>query len=79
MAGVWCVLSYRRKNGHCTIQDPHMVYLYFIPYHGLAADRLFYCSVLDEYQTLYSECKEEPAEVSLVIGLLGYSDRSLIT
>ena len=63
MAGVWCMLSYRRKNGHSTFPHTHMVYLYLFYHHGLAANRVFYCGILDEHEAVYSVGQAEPIEV----------------
>jgi len=65
MAGIWCLYGHWGKNGYRHVPDTDLVYLYFIPYHGISADRLFYPGFLDEYQKIHFIRPEESAEISL--------------
>jgi hypothetical protein len=67
MAGIRSVLGHRGKNGHCHFPDPDLVYLYFIFDDGITADHLLYPCILDEHQTIYFFCPQEPREISLAV------------
>jgi hypothetical protein len=78
MAGVWCLHRHRRKNGYRDVADQDLVRLYFLSYHGLAADHLFYPSLLDEYQKIYFISQKESPEISLTTCLPGSGSRFFV-
>jgi len=51
----------RQQAGHCQFAHQALVYLYFFPDDGIAADRIHGTAFLDEYQTLRVLCQTEPA------------------
>ena len=54
-----CVQGNRRKNGHFCYQDKNLVRIYFIPYYGVSAYRLFRPCILDEHEEIYHVCEEK--------------------
>jgi hypothetical protein len=57
MAAFWGLHVHRGENGHCNVEDPYVVHLYFIFNHGFAADHLYDPRFLVEYETLYPFCQ----------------------
>lgn len=51
----------RQQAGHRQLAHQALVYLYFFPYDGVAADRIYDTAFLDEHQTLCILCKKKPA------------------
>jgi len=49
MAGIWCLLGYRRPDRRCHFADTFMVYLHFLSYAWVARDRVYDTRLLDEY------------------------------
>ncbi len=63
MAGFRRMFCAGRQAGHCYIAHPHLVYLHFLSYHGLAGNCVYDYGVLAQYQKLYSFCPPQSAEV----------------
>lgn len=57
----------RRKNGHCYIHHPEVLYIYVFYDTGLAGDHLLIRRILDEYQAVYPQCKEEPVKAPVAL------------
>ena len=67
MAGFRGLFCHRRKAGHSYQQDPHVVYLYFLSYHGIAHYHLHGARFLDEYQEVHFNATQKSFEVSVVL------------
>jgi len=65
MASLWRLYGYRRKNGDCYLQNPHMVRVHFLSYDGVSSHHLFCTCFLDEYKALYFVGAKKSIEVSL--------------
>ena len=70
MAGIWCSLCHRRKNGDCYQSHPYVVHVYFFANIGISNHNLYDTCVLDEYEKVYSFCKKKSAEVFVMVGPL---------
>lgn len=60
MESLWRMLCHRRKIRRSDIAHTPVVYLYFFPYVGLAADSLHGTGILDEYEKLYPDAQTQP-------------------
>jgi hypothetical protein len=65
MAGFWRVIGHWRKNGYCYKPYQDVVYVYLIADAGLTHHYLHGACFLDEYQEIYSFCKEESIALSV--------------
>jgi hypothetical protein len=65
MAGLWCMHSHWRKNGHRDIEDQDLVCIYFIPDNGFSTHNLFRSGILVKHQALYSLCQKKPFAIPL--------------
>jgi hypothetical protein len=53
MACVWCLHGNGRADGDRNFNDPEIFYIHFISHYGVAGDRIFLRSVLDECEAVY--------------------------
>ncbi len=60
--GIWCLHRHGGEVGNRQLQDPDVVYLHFLPHHGLARNHLYDPRFLDQYQKLHPRRKKKSVE-----------------
>lgn len=66
MAGIWCMLVYRRKIWDRLRSYQEVFHVHFPADNGLANHFLYFHRILDECEELYTQRKAQPSQKSLI-------------